>query len=49
MSNVEFIQWVQNEPLSVEEIEHIMGDPAVVKEHDIRAALLAKKKTIPPT
>jgi hypothetical protein len=48
MTTVEFIQWIQGEPLNHEEIDYIMGDPAVVRDHDIRAALLEKKQSTPP-
>lgn len=47
MSAPEFISWVQNEQLTHAEIEHIMGHPAVNKQHDIRAALLEKKASTP--
>jgi len=48
MQSPEFIAWVQNEPLTHAEIEYIMGHPAVVRDHDIRAALLEKKGQVPP-
>jgi len=43
MQSPEFIQWIYNENLSIEEIEHIMGHSAVINDHNIRAALLEKK------
>jgi hypothetical protein len=48
MTSIEFIQWVHNEPLLHSEIDYIMGDPVVVRDHDIRAALLEKKQNTPP-
>ena len=48
MHSPEFISWVQTEPLTHSEIEYIMGHPAVVRDHDIRAALLEKKSHTPP-
>lgn len=48
MTGLEFIQWVQSASLSHAEIDHIMGHPAVVNDHDIRAALLDKKRSTPP-
>jgi len=48
MTPPEFVTWVQGERLSHYEIEYIMGNPDVVREHDIRAALLEKRKSIPP-
>jgi hypothetical protein len=48
MSSYEFISWVMQERLSHAEIENIMGHPSVVNDHDIRAALLEKKKSTPP-
>lgn len=48
MQSPEFIGWLQNEPLTHAEIEYIMGHPAVVRDYDIRAALLEKKGQVPP-
>jgi len=48
MSGYEFIAWVQQERLTHAEIENIMGHPSVVNDHDIRAALLEKKRATPP-
>lgn len=48
MSSYEFISWLQQERLTHAEIENIMGHPSVVNDHDIRAALLEKKKSTPP-
>jgi len=48
LSSYEFIDWVQREKLSHAEIENIMGHPSVVEDHDIRAALLEKKRSTPP-
>jgi hypothetical protein len=48
MSSYEFIAWLQQERLTHAEIENIMGHPSVVNDHDIRAALLEKKKSTPP-
>lgn len=48
MTSLEFIQWINSEPLTHWEIDNIMGDPAVVRDHDIRAALLEKKQNTPP-
>ena len=47
MTSREFIIWAQNEPLTHADIEYIMGDPSVVKDHNIRAALLEKKANTP--
>ena len=48
MQSPEFIGWIQNEPLTHAEIEYIMGHPAVIRDYDIRAALLEKKGQVPP-
>jgi len=48
MQSPEFIGWIHNEPLTHAEIEYIMGHPAVVRDYDIRAALLEKKGQVPP-
>jgi len=47
MTPIEFIQWVQAEPLSHSEIDFILGNPVVARDHTIRVALLEKKKSTP--
>ncbi len=48
MQTPDFIRWIQSEPLTHAEIEYIMGHPVVIRDHDIRAALLEKKGQVPP-
>jgi len=48
MTPPEFVMWISSEKLTHDEIDYIMGDPAVVRDHDIRAALMEKKRSIPP-
>jgi hypothetical protein len=49
LSPVEFVQWIQTEPLTHAEIEHILGDPAVTRNQNIKIALLEKKQQTPPS
>ncbi|HRZ18503.1 MAG TPA: hypothetical protein P5136_00360 [Methanofastidiosum sp.] len=39
---VEFIQWIMAEALSEEELNEILGNPVVQKNHDIKAAIVEK-------
>lgn len=43
MTTIEFMDWVMSENLSSSEIDYILGDPAVVGDHGLRASLLQKK------
>ena len=42
-SSVEFINWMMGESLSIEELDHLLGDPTVAKYHDIKAQIIQKK------
>ena len=47
MTSIEFIEWLNSEPLTHVEIDYIMGDPNVSRDYNIRAALMEKKRTVP--
>lgn len=47
MTSIEFIQWIQGEPLNQLELDHILGHPTVSRDQSIRVALLEKKRNTP--
>jgi hypothetical protein len=47
MTSIEFIEWANNQNFSLQEIDFILSDPYVFRSHDIRAALITKRASIP--
>lgn len=47
MTPIEFIEWANNQNFSLQEVDYILSDPYVFKSHDIRAALITKRASIP--